>query len=77
MREDAKQQGEQLTPYSFRHRYAKEMHGNKISIANISEAMGHHTIEVHLISCARFSSNPTRRQTSWQRSTSNLLSRLH
>ena len=35
MREDAKQQGEQLTPYSFRHRYAKGMHTANIPIANI------------------------------------------
>ena len=56
LRDDAKQKGEQLTPYSFRHRYAKEMHGNNIPIANISEAMGH-TIEVHLKSYARFKSN--------------------
>ena len=41
MCEDAKQQGEQLTPYSFRHRYAKGLHAANIPIANISEAMGH------------------------------------
>ena len=58
MREDAKQQGEQLTPYSFRHRYAKGMHAANIPIANISEAMGH-TIEVHLKSYARFKPNAT------------------
>ena len=58
MREDAKQQGEQLTPYSFRHRYAKGMHTANIPIANICEAMGH-TIEVHLKSYARFKPNAT------------------
>ncbi|MCB4427428.1 tyrosine-type recombinase/integrase [Synechococcus sp. MU1643] len=58
MREDAKRQGEQLTPYSFRHRYAKGMHAANIPIANISEAMGH-TIEVHLKSYARFKPNAT------------------
>ena len=58
MREDAKQQGEQLTPYSFRHCYAKGMHAANIPIANISEAMGH-TIEVHLKSYARFKPNAT------------------
>ena len=58
MREDAKQQGEQLTPYSFRHRYAKGMHAANIPIANISDAMGH-TIEVHLKSYARFKPNAT------------------
>lgn len=58
LRDDAKQQGEQLTPYSFRHRYAKGMHAANIPIANISEAMGH-TIEVHLKSYARFKPNAT------------------
>ena len=33
-------QGEQLTTYSFRHRYAKGMHSANVRIANISEAMG-------------------------------------
>ena len=58
MREDAKRQGEQLTPYSFRHRYAKWMHAANIPIANISEAMGH-TIEVNLNGVARFKPNAT------------------
>ena len=58
LRDEAKHQGEQLTPYSFRHRYAKEMHGTNIPIANISEAMGH-TIDVHLKSYARFKPNAT------------------
>ena len=51
-------QGEQLTTYSFRHRYAKGMHAANVPIANISEAMGH-TIEVHLGSYARFKPNAT------------------
>ena len=59
LRDDAKQQGEQLTPpYSARHRYAKGMHAANIPIANICEAMGH-TIEVHLKSYARFRPNAT------------------
>ena len=58
MREDAKSLGERLTPYSFRHRYAKGMHAANVPIANISEAMGH-TIEVHLKSYARFKPNAT------------------
>ena len=53
LRAQAEIQGEQLTPYSFRHRYAKGMHAAGIPIANISKAMGH-TIEVHLQSYARF-----------------------
>ena len=62
LRDDAKQKGEKLTPYSFRHRFAKGMHAANIPIANISEAMGH-TIEVHLK--ATPGSSPTRRLTSW------------
>ena len=58
LRDDAKQKGEKLTPYSFRHRFAKGMHAANIPIANISEAMGH-TIEVHLKSNARFKPNVT------------------
>ena len=58
LKAEAKHQGEQLTPYSFRHRYAKGMHANNVPIANISEAMGH-TIEVHLKSYARFKPNAT------------------
>ena len=50
--------GEQLTTYSFRHRYAKGMHSATVPIANISEAMGH-TIEVYLGSYARFKPNAT------------------
>ena len=48
--------GEQLKPYSFRHRYAKQMHAANVPIAIISEAMGH-TIDVHLKSYARFKPN--------------------
>ena len=55
---NAKRQGEQLTPYSFRHRYAKGMHAANIRIANISEVMGH-TIEVRLKSYARLKLNMT------------------
>lgn len=58
LRDEAKPQGEKLTPYSFRHRFAKGMHAANIPIANISEAMGH-TIEVHLKSYARFKPNAT------------------
>ena len=58
LRDDAKQQGEQLTPYSFHLRFDKGMHAANIPIANISEAMGH-TIEVYLKSHARFKPNAT------------------
>ena len=58
LREEAEHQGEQLTPYSFRHRYAKGMHAANSPIANISKVMGH-TIEVYLKSYARFKPNVT------------------
>ena len=58
LRDEADHQAEQLTPYSFRHRYAKGMHAANVPIANICEAMGH-TIEVHLKSYARFKPNAT------------------
>ena len=58
LRDEADRLGEQLTTYSFRHRYAKEMHAAAIPISNIAEAMGH-TIEVHLGSYARFKPNAT------------------
>ena len=58
MCEDAKREGKQLIPYSFRHHYTKGLHATNIPIANISEAMGH-AIEVHLKSYARFKPNAT------------------
>ena len=51
LREDAKHKGEQFTPYSVRHRYAKGMLVAYVSIANISEAMGQ-TIERPEVLCA-------------------------
>ena len=58
MREDTKREGEQLMPYSFRHRYARVMHAANIPFANIIEAMWH-TIKVHPKSYARFKPNAT------------------
>ena len=58
LRDEAEHNGEQLTPYSFRHRYAKGMHAANLPLANIAEAMGH-TIDVHLKSYARFKPNAT------------------
>ena len=58
MRAEAEQVSEQLTPYSFRHRYAKRSHAMNLPIANIAAAMGH-TIEVHLGSYARFKPDAT------------------
>jgi integrase len=58
LRDEAEHNGEQLTPYSFRHRYAKQAHAARLAVAEISEAMGH-TIEVHLKSYARFKPDTT------------------
>ena len=49
----AEKQKENLTPYGFRHRYAKQSHAMGFPIANISEAMGH-SPEVHLDNYSRF-----------------------
>ena len=57
-RDDAKQKDDQLTPYSFRHRYAKQMHAGNVPIASLSEAMGR-TIDARLESYARFKPNLT------------------
>ena len=55
LRDEAKHQGEQLTPYSFHHRYEKQAHAARLAVAEISEAMGHTIdIEVHLKSYSRF-----------------------
>ena len=52
-REEAEHNDEQLTPQSFRHRYAKQAHAARLAVAETSEAMGY-TIEVHLKSYPRF-----------------------
>ena len=57
-RDEAEHNDEQLTPYSFRHCYAKGMHAANLPLTIIAEAMGQ-TIEVHLKSYARFKPNAT------------------
>ena len=58
LKAEALNTGEQLTAYSFRHRYAKASHAAGLPLANIAQAMGH-TISVHLISYARFTPDAT------------------
>ena len=53
LQEEAKNIGEVLVPYTFRHRYAKQSHSAGFPVSNIAAAMGH-TIEVHLESYSRF-----------------------
>jgi integrase len=56
LRDEAAQAGEELTPYSFRHRYAKASHAAKLAPKDIADAMGH-TLDTHLQSYARFASS--------------------
>tara|TARA_A100001011_G_C14198111_1_gene794447 strand:+ start:67 stop:1275 length:1209 start_codon:yes stop_codon:yes gene_type:complete len=58
IREEAKKIDQVAKPYSFRHRYAKQSHADKIPMANIAEAMGH-TPDVHLQNYARFMPDST------------------
>ena len=58
LRDEAEHQGEELTPYSFRHRYSKQSHAARLPVSEIAEAMGH-SLEVHLRSYARFKSDST------------------
>ena len=58
LRDEAEHNGEQLTPYSFRHHYAKQAHAARLAVAEISEPIGH-TIALHLKSYARFKPDKT------------------
>ena len=58
LRDEAEHQGEELTPYSFRHRYSKQSHAARLPVSEIAEAMGH-SLEVHLRSYARFKPDST------------------
>jgi integrase len=53
LKAEAESAGEELTPYAFRHRYAKQSHAVRLSVATIANAMGH-TIDTHLKAYARF-----------------------
>lgn len=56
LRVEAAEVGEELTPYAFRHRYAKTSHAAKLAPKDIADAMGH-TLDTHLQSYARFASS--------------------
>jgi len=53
LKAEAESAGEELTPYAFRHRYAKQSHAVRLPVATIAIAMGH-TIDTHLKAYARF-----------------------
>ncbi len=59
LRSEAAKEKEELTPYSFRHRYAyyghnrPQLDGSYRAPKQIADAMGH-TLDTHLLSYARF-----------------------
>lgn len=50
---EAEHLGEELVPYSLRHRYSATCHRNNVPVRYIAEAMGH-SVETHLRRYARF-----------------------
>jgi integrase len=50
---EAEHLGEELVPYSLRHRYSATCHRNNVPPKFIAEAMGH-SLETHLRRYARF-----------------------
>lgn len=58
LRDEAEHIGEELTCYTFRHRYSKQSHAARLPVSEIAEAMGH-SLEVHLKSYARFKPDST------------------
>jgi integrase len=52
---EAAREKQQLTPYSFRHRYSAEGHRRGLQPKQLADAMGH-SLEVHMSSYARFMS---------------------
>ena len=51
--EEAAAEGQELVPYSFRHRYSATGHARGLQPKQIADAMGH-SLEVHMNSYARF-----------------------
>ena len=56
LKAEAGSAGEELTPYAFRHRYAKQSHAARLPVATVATAMGH-TIDTHFKAYARFQPN--------------------
>jgi len=55
LQKEAEEEGQQLTPYSFRHRFSSECHARGLQPKQIADAMGH-DLETHMNSYARFMS---------------------
>lgn len=56
LRNQAKAEGQSLVPYSFRHRYSKQLHSTHLRPKKIADAMGHE-LKTHLLHYARFLSD--------------------
>ena len=56
LRKQAKAEGQALVPYSFRHRYSKQLHSTHLRPKQIADAMGHE-LKTHLNHYARFISD--------------------
>ena len=56
LRKQAKAEGQSLVPYSFRHRYSKQLHLTHLTPKQIADAMGHQ-LKTHLNHYARFMSD--------------------
>ena len=50
---EAAAEGQELVPYSFRHRYSATGHGRGLQPKQMADAMGH-SLEVHMGNYARF-----------------------
>ena len=55
LQQEAESEGQQLTAYSFRHRYSAECHARGLQPKQIADSMGH-DLETHMNSYARFMS---------------------
>ncbi len=55
LQQEAESEGQQLTPYSFRHRFSAEGHARGLQPKQLADSMGH-DLETHMNSYARFMS---------------------
>ena len=55
LQQEADSEGQQLTPYSFRHRFSSEGHARGLQPKQLADSMGH-DLETHMNSYARFMS---------------------
>ena len=56
IKKQAELEGQNLVPYSFRHRYSKQLHKTHLRPKQIADCMGH-DLKTHLLHYARFISD--------------------